>query len=248
MKVMKPININKNDEKYLNFIIDNNIVIPELEKIKDDICIAYTINDSYVTVKERNQIVNQSHTFCDEGCSFISFNLDYNYSVCECKMLKDEDKEGNTIGEQINIIITDSELLDKAMKMIEEGNLNKIIKCRHVISKNFFSSNWIKIFSFLFFLGYLASVICFFLIFKVFAQFKDIFVQEIADIQIKNEDNDIDDDNNDDESNNKTFCETYTKFLKQNLIIFMLYRNENRFNHIILRIFKITIYLENFFF
>ena len=43
-----------------NFIIDNNIDIPEVEKIKDDICIALTINDSDVTVKERNKIVKHN--------------------------------------------------------------------------------------------------------------------------------------------------------------------------------------------
>ena len=260
MKVMKPININKNDEKYLNFIIDNNIDIPEVEKIKDDICIAYTINDSDVTVKQRNQIVNQSQVFCDKGCSFISFNLDYNYSVCECRMLKEEGKEGNTIGEQINITITDSELLDKAMQMIEEGNLFKIIKCKHVISNNFFSNNWIKIFSFLFILGYLASVICFFFIFKVFAKLKDIFIQEIANIQMEDADNDIEDDNNDDDDENNdcyyearrgrnNFCETYIKYLKHKLVIGLIWlRNENNFNHKIFRILKIIIYLENLFF
>jgi hypothetical protein len=258
MKVMKPININKNDEKYINFIIDNNIDIPKVEKIKNDSCIALTINDSDVTVKERNKIVKRSQDFCDEGCSFISFNLDYKYSVCECRMLNEEDKEDNTIGEQINITITDSELLDKAMQMIEEGNLFKIIKCKHVISNNFFSSNWIKIFSFLFFLGYLASVICFFFIFKVFAKFKDIFIQERANIQIEDADNDDNDnDNNDDDENNNSyyearrgrnnFCETYKKFLKQKLVMLIFFRNENNFNHNIFRIFKIMIYLENLF-
>jgi hypothetical protein len=98
--VEKYIDRNKSNRIFfdlLDIIKDNNISIKNIFNIKDNYCKSLSINDSDWTVEERNKLVSDSQKYCDEGCTFIDFDNQSNYSKCICRMLND----GNSIKSQI---------------------------------------------------------------------------------------------------------------------------------------------------
>ena len=259
MIVNKSVNFDENDISLLRSLSLNNVDIKDINNNTNKYCKPLVINDTDVTNIQRKKIVNYTQQFCDEGCIFINFNLINNYSTCECKM----QEENNTIIRQMNETFMNSEIMEKMMQLIEEGNF-KYFKC----IKDFFNynikRNRIMYISFAFNLTYVVLVILFF-VKGVYFQFNDIFIQRISDIKKKKPEITICYNNNDNNNNNNdentddfnearkeknNFCQTYIKFLKHKLIILILFRKEahKEFDSRIFKLMKMFLFFENFLF
>ena len=115
----------------------------------NDYCSPLNINNKDLTVYDRQMLMFKNVKPCDEGCTFISFNLITNYSTCLCKAFN-EDKEINLLNEFYGKI-KENDWFEKLYQLLDKGNW-KYLNCYNQIY-NFINKkekfNWIRIISFL---------------------------------------------------------------------------------------------------
>ena len=260
IEVKKNINRDYIDISFLSLfesVINQSLNISEIE---NDYCMPLSINGSDWTVEERASLVNKTRNLCDEGCSFISFDYVYNYSLCECKITEENNNIPNEIKEQV----MGSEFMEKIIEILKEGNF-KYFLCKKTISiDNFFKVNWIKIISILFNIIYIILLVLFFI--KVYKSFEEIFLNRLRNLYLNREEDEnnlIEDDNNNNNNNDDDeitedfheakmkgihFWRTYWIYLKQKLIIFTFFINDGEFYSKIFKFIQINIFLENCYF
>jgi len=93
-------------------------------------CEPILIDGKSYPVKSRMDLLKRNQKPCDDGCIFISFDFETNYSTCKCKILNEEKNDIKT--ESIKQI-EKLELIENTKELIKDGNL-KYLTCYKIFS------------------------------------------------------------------------------------------------------------------
>ena len=96
IKVEKPINTSLiwNFKESLDLLNEYNLsIFDKNNKMFDDICIPLELNGKDLSIFTRQNRIKSKLNLCDKGCDFIGINYEKNYSICHCKINKEEESQ-----------------------------------------------------------------------------------------------------------------------------------------------------------
>ena len=258
MIIMKTVNIETTQMLFiddLKSLVHQSINISDTEKFLDR-CLPIEINGKDITVQDRIKLMKKSLKLCDEGCSFIDFDRENNYSTCKCKISEEKEKRNSILDEGIEDL-ENIELIQGIILIIKDGNW-RYLGCYATITKSGITKNGIMYIGIILFLVYCILVISFFL--KDFKKIKDsLFLNAIR--YLNQDDNDViayNDDNifNDNEieedfdkakTQNLGFNKTLILYMEKKIIIFN-FCLKDKINSYFLKFIKLVIFIENYYF
>ena len=209
----KKVEVNKIDINEIKEIQDKyNISVFNQTSIElNDYCIPFIIGNKDLTLYDRKLLFAKYAPPCDEGCSFISFNYDINYSTCNFPMKNDNNEK--TIKEKIKEEINDIDYI----KVLKDGNF-KYLKCyRSLFNKTKEKYNWIKLISIIF-----GAIHVFFLLFVSFYNSKKKIINKNISTNASHFYNDLikkkDNDDNINNSDRKNIIDECNNIDKKNII------------------------------
>ena len=109
------------ESKYKVSIFDTN------NEIFNDYCIPFNLGKKDLTLYDRKLLLNKYKPPCDEGCNFLSFDKETNYSTCICPIKFNKEKS-------IIDLIKEEVVENDYIKLLNNGNL-KYFKCYKAIIK-----------------------------------------------------------------------------------------------------------------
>ena len=238
-------------------------------------CEPILIDGKSYPVKSRINLIEKNKKPCDDGCSFISFDFETNYSTCKCKILNEEE---NDIISEAKEQIEKLELIENTKELIRDGNL-KYLTCYKIyieINKSYLYITHVLyplIIAILFILEIILFVIFFF---KNYRKTANIYINKKREVKSGNVNNisekthliiNVSNYNNDEMlisenytsarkefsiyDNNliKYYFRTYLTYLKNKVIIFIFIKNrKSEFNSVAFKIIKIIIFVLNYLF
>lgn len=126
INVEKPINtslieIYKESLELLNKY--NLSIFDDKNEAFNDICIPLELDGKDLSIYTRQNKLKSKINLCDNGCNFIDFDYERNYSLCECKIMDEQNKMGfgDFLKDNIDII-------NKTINLKENSNII-IFKC-----------------------------------------------------------------------------------------------------------------------
>ena len=226
-----------------------------------DECQPISINGSDIPISDREKLYNKSRKLCDNGCSFIDFDKEYSYSICQCKILEEKEK-GNGISEEIIDDIKKSGLAQGIALIFEDGNW-AYFKCPLFNKKYKVYKIFIMYLGILFFIIFIMITILF--IKKDYKKMKESLYLDMKRYSNKKDDDILNDVTNTDEDNNFecdeiiqefesakrkniSFLETLKWYIKQKIIIFIFSVKDYKYNSKFLNYLKLFIFVENYYF
>ena len=238
-------------------------------------CEPILIDGKSYPVKSRKNLIEKNQKPCDDGCSFISFDFETNYSTCKCKILNEE---GNDIITESKEQIEKLELIENAKELIQDGNL-KYLTCYKIYKAINISYLYIThfIYPLIIVILFILEIILFGIFFyKNYRKITNIYINKRREVKsgntnkisekshlIINVNNYINDEMLISEdyifarkefstyNNNliKYFFKSYWTYLKNKVIIFIFIKNgKSEFNSMAFKIIKIIIFILNYLF
>ena len=238
-------------------------------------CEPILIDGKSYPVKSRKNLIEKNQKPCDDGCSFISFDFETNYSTCKCKILNEE---GNDIITESKEQIEKLELIENAKELIQDGNL-KYLTCYKIYKAINISYLYIThfIYPLIIVILFILEIILFGIFFyKNYRKITNIYINKRREVKsgntnkisekshlIINVNNYINDEMLISEdyifarkefstyNNNliKYFFKSYWTYLKNKVIIFIFIKNgKSEFNSMTFKIIKIIIFILNYLF
>ena len=238
-------------------------------------CEPILIDGKSYPVKSRKNLIDKNQKPCDDGCSFISFDFETNYSTCKCKILNEEE---NDIISESKEQIEKIELVENTKELIQDGNLKYLACYKIYISIN---SSYLYIthiiYPLIIIILFILEIILFVIFFfKNYRKITNIYIDKKREVKSGNTNNiteksnlifNVNNYNNDEMlisedytfarkkfsvfENNliKYFFRTYWTYLKNKVIIFIFIKNrKSEFNSIAFKIIKIIIFVLNYLF
>ena len=165
VNVKKPLNVSliENYKESLELLSKYNFsIFDEENKILTDMCIPLELNGKDISVFSRENRLKSKIKLCDDNCKFLGVDYEKNYSLCECKMVDEYDKE---IGVE-DFLKNNVPIIEKTAILKDKSNII-IFKC---LSKTKFDGkNYIFYISLILIISHLILLFLFF-----YAFYKDI--------------------------------------------------------------------------
>ena len=138
MEVKKPIDITliENFEESLELLKKYNLsIFNQSDEIFNDICIPLELGGKDLSIYIRQNRLKSKINVCDNGCNFLGFDYNNNYSLCECKIVDEE----NSMGFK-DFMTKNFEVINKTINLKEKSNII-IFKC--LVKTKFDNNNYI---------------------------------------------------------------------------------------------------------
>ena len=121
IKVSKRVETSKIDYQDIKYIDDKyHISVFNNEINFRDYCSPLSINNKDLTVYDRQMLQFKNVKPCDDGCTFLNFDYNTNYSTCLCKIY-DEDNDINLLNE-VYEKFKDNDWIEKLNQLLDKGN------------------------------------------------------------------------------------------------------------------------------
>ena len=135
MEVKKPIDITliENYEESLELLKKYNLsIFNQSDETFNNICVPLELDGKDLSIFIRQNRLKSKINVCDNGCNFLGFDYKRNYSLCECKIIDEE----NSMGFK-DFLKQNFEAINKTINLKDKSNII-IFKC---LAKTKFDNN-----------------------------------------------------------------------------------------------------------